>query len=154
MFSTINIWIWKKEEEILPALWKFCCRRRRSRGRASVAPGDLGSYPEIFSAREFEDRRLGFLLLLIAGDIESNLCPRQIYICPVCSNHVTSNRKDKGSVLSCQCKDWVHIRCTTLPNTRHHTNTWACPRCTNQSQTTTKSRTTTINNQHNPAVLQ
>ena len=50
---------------------------------------------------------------------------------PICSKHVTSNKTDKGSVPCCQCKNWVHTSCTTLPNTKHRTNTWACPKCTN-----------------------
>ena len=28
-----------------------------------------------------------------------------------------------------------HSRCTTLPNTKHHTNTWACPKCTKTNST-------------------
>ena len=96
--TTHSHWWPDRKEEILLALWKFCRVVGGVPGdwlRSARVISDLTQ--EIVSAREFVDRCLRFLLLLITGKIESNQAPRQIYICPVCFSHITSSRKDKGS---------------------------------------------------------
>ena len=92
--------------------------------------GRPGRLPEIvFSLKESEIRRLRFLLLALAGDIESNPGPRPTYTCPVCSQPITSAKKYKGSVLCNSCRNWVHTSCTTLANSNQHTSAWTCSKC-------------------------
>ena len=73
------------------------------------------------------------LFITLAGYVESNPGPPKIYMCPICSQCITNNKKYKGSVLCISCKDWVHTTCTTLTNTKQYTNTWTCAKCNAQA---------------------
>ena len=66
------------------------------------------------------------LLLLSAGDIESNGGPREFW-CPVCRNTVTS--AILYSVLCCQCNEWLHLKCSGLKTIEEHKSTFKCPKC-------------------------
>ena len=90
-------------------------------------------YNTHFFTRGYDTPAVILLLITLAGDVESNPGPPKIYTCPICSQHSTSNKKCKGSVLCISCKDWVHTTCTTLTNTKQYTNTWTCTKCNAQA---------------------
>ena len=98
------------------------------------APGMYGWYctVHIFSLGGYDAPAVILLLITLAGDVESNPGPPKIYICAICSQRITNNKKYKGSVLCICCKDWVHTTCATLTNTKY-TNTWTCAKCNAQA---------------------
>ena len=90
------------------------------------------------------------LLLTLAGDIESNPGPQTQYICPVCSQNITSTKRTRGSVQCSSCKEWIHTTCTTLNNIRQHHNTWVCDRCNTITNTPVTPNTTYTTPSNNP----
>ena len=67
------------------------------------------------------------LLLLLAGDIETNPGPTQ-YPCPICSK---SYSKRRGAILCAGCMGWVCYTkdCSGIANRRHVPQGWKCKRC-------------------------
>ncbi|XP_076062668.1 uncharacterized protein LOC143037903 isoform X1 [Oratosquilla oratoria] len=83
----------------------------------------------VFSALRGDFPAITPLLLLLAGDVESNPGTTTKYTCPTCSKPITSSRQTKGSVQCNMCKNWAHLTCTTLADTNQYTNTWTCSTC-------------------------
>ena len=65
------------------------------------------------------------LILLCAGDIETNPGPR-VYLCSVCSVRIT---RGTTSVLCGCCHEWVHLRCSGLASVGEYQSSFECPKC-------------------------
>ena len=70
------------------------------------------------------------LLLLLAGDIHPNPGPQR-YPCAVCKYDCTYQHH---SVRCTKCRHWVHLHCSSLPNTHAYPQKWICPTCKNTPQ--------------------
>ena len=78
----------------------------------------------VFSSRGRRVPAICALLLLLAGDVESNPGPRPHYPCAVCDTNVGQN-----AIYCKECAKWCHRRCTrtgVLPSTSAHL---MCPKC-------------------------
>ena len=66
------------------------------------------------------------LLLLMAGDIETNPGPPKIYICPKCGKPY---KKSLPAVQCSKCLQWFHLACTELQSLNDYYPQWKCQDC-------------------------
>ena len=66
------------------------------------------------------------LLLLKAGDIETNPGPRTDYICPKCNKKY---RRSLPAVQCSKCLNWFHLGCTDLQSLNDYFPQWTCQIC-------------------------
>ena len=92
-----------------------------------------GVFPFVFYIKGLYKPVIEALLQLLAGDIESN--PGPTYICPSCTTRITSSRAGGGSVRCNYCRDWFHLRCTSLTTLSQYSTGWSCTTCTGPAPT-------------------
>ena len=114
-----------------------------SAGGTAVRPRPLGhtQHTHLYTNPEQQTQYITFLckgwihtpavhslLLLLAGDIETNPGPTQ-YPCPVCSRAYSKRR---GAILCVECTGWVCYTktCSGIANRGHVPQGWKCKRCT------------------------